>query len=183
MGLNRPAENYEHDTAPDSRLVESTSRSTFLRPAALSAPPATRSASVRTNRDGSYINPTDPETDYQKLAADVTYTPGEKWTVNFRYRMLNLDSDGPKNQTFNLQLRRFRSNRKVPVRQSIDIDRNNYAATVSYRPSRRLTFKGDYEREDTDRNHTGIRPSSVHLQVNPTHTGTYRATKRSTGSD
>ena len=45
--------------------------------------------------NGSYINPTDPETDYQKLAADVTYMPGEKWTMNFRYRMLDLDSDGP----------------------------------------------------------------------------------------
>ncbi len=72
---------------------------------------------------------------------------------------------------------------EVPVRQSIDIDRNNYAATVSYRPTRRLTLKGDYEREETDRNHTGHQLSSIHfVGARQTHTGTYRVTKRSTGS-
>ncbi len=106
--------------------------------------------------NGSDIKPIDTETDYQKLAADVTYTPSEKWTMNFRYRMLDLDNDGPNYQTSNYKFSGFVPTATAPVRQSIDIDRGHYAATISYRPTRRLTFKGDYEREDTDRNHTGI---------------------------
>ena len=38
---------------------------------------------------------------------------------------------------------------QIPVRESIDIERNNYAAFVSYRPSHRLTIKGDIEHENT----------------------------------
>jgi hypothetical protein len=82
--------------------------------------------------------------------------------MNFRYRMLELDTDGPAMQTSGwstagppgFDLGKFGP--QAPVRESIDIDRNNYAATVSYRPFRKLTFKGDYEREDTDRNYNGI---------------------------
>jgi hypothetical protein len=152
--LNRPAGEYEHDTTPDSRLIESTFK-VNLPPSGGFVSSASYTIGKRENEsNGSYINPTDPETDYQKLAADVTYTPGEKWTMNFRYRMLELDSDGPNYQTSIYNFSGFGT--EVPVRQSIDIDRNNYAATVSYRPTRRLTLKGDYERTDTDRNHTGI---------------------------
>jgi hypothetical protein len=169
INLFREAGDYDHDTAPDSKMIESTFK--------INLPPSggfVTSASYtfgkrENNADYDDLNGDDPETDYQKLVADVTYTPGEKWTVNFRYRMLELDSDGPAFQTsgwstagppgFDLGL----FGPEAPVRQSIDIDRNNYAATVSYRPSRRLTLKGDYERIDTDRNQTGI--SNFNSQV------------------
>ncbi len=176
--LYREAGNYDHDVAPDSRLVESTFKIN-LPPSGGFVSSASYTIGKRENNDSnvSGLSSDDPETDYQKLAADVTYTPGEKWTVNFRYRMLELDSDNPARQTsgwsttvppgpggFVLGL--FGST--APVRQSIDIDRNNYAATVSYRPSRRLTLKGDYERTDTDRNHNGKEQfSSAVPQDNP----------------
>ena len=161
--LDRPSGDYDHDVAPDSKLIESTFKIN-LPPSGGFVTSASYTIGKRENNDSnvSGLNSDDPETDYQKLAADVTYTPGEKWTINFRYRMLDLDSDGPTTQTsgwstagppgFNLG----QFGPQTPVRESIDIDRNNYAATVSYRPSRRLTFKGDYEREATDRSNTGI---------------------------
>jgi len=157
LALGRPAGDYDHNFAPDSKLVESTFKIN-LPPSGGFVTSASYTFGKRENEsDGSDVRPVDTETDYQKLAADVTYTPGEKWTVNFRYRMLELDSDGPSSQSSNVPGYTYSGfgDNNDPVRQSIDIDRNNYAATVSYRPSRRLTIKGDYEREDTDRNHTG----------------------------
>lgn len=152
--LGREANSYSHDTAPDSRLLES-SFTINLPPSGGFVTAASYTIGKRENESSLVgVSPTDPETDYQKLAADVTYTPGEHWTVNFRYRMLALDSDGPLIQNADNVPVRFGGN--LPVRQSIDIDRNNYAASINYRPSRRLTFKGEFEREDIDRNHTGI---------------------------
>ena len=158
FALGRPAGDYDHDFAPDSKMVESTFK-VNLPPSGGFVTAASYTIGKRENKSGgSDVRPVNTETDYQKLAADVTYTPGEKWTVNFRYRMLELDSDGPATQSSNVPLYSYSSfGSQVPVRESIDIDRNNYSATVSYRPSRRLTLKGDYEREDTDRNNTGIR--------------------------
>jgi len=160
--LDRPAGNYGHDVVPDSRLYESTFM-VSLPPSGGFVTSASYTIGKRENESNQAgLSSDDPETDYQKLAADVTYTPGEKWTMNFRYRMLELDTDGPAMQTSGwstagppgFDLGKFGP--QAPVRESIDIDRNNYAATVSYRPFRNLTFKGDYEREDTDRDYNGI---------------------------
>jgi hypothetical protein len=155
FGLGRPAGEYVHDKAPDSRLSEST----FM----INLPPSGGFVSTASYTFGKRENQSnldggsrkDPETDYQKLAADVSYTPGENWTVNFRYRMLDLDSDSPATLTEDALAFNNISN-PIPVRESIDIERNNYAAFVSYRPSRKLTLKGEFEYEDTDRNNTGI---------------------------
>jgi len=152
-----PPRELQHDETPDSKLTEST----FT----INLPPSggfTSSASYtfgkRENEsDLKTVTPVDPETDYQKLAADVTYTPGENWTFSFRYRMLDLDSDVPAMQTSDGVVSPANpfSFSGIPVRESIDIDRNNYAAFVSYRPSHRLTLKAEFEREDIDRSDTG----------------------------
>ncbi len=153
--LGRPPGEAIHDEAPDSRLYEST----FM----INLPPSGGFVSSASYTIGKRENQSnlpngyrkDPETDYQKLAADVTYTPGENWTVSFRYRMLDLDSDSPALLESNeLAFNNFGN--PISVRQSIDIERNNYAAYISYRPSHRLTFKGEFEYEDIERNHTGL---------------------------
>jgi hypothetical protein len=104
------------------------------------------------------VRPVDAETDYQKLTADITYTPGEHWTFSFRYRMLDLDNDVPAIQTSDGVVSPDNpfSFSGIPVRESVDIDRNNYAAFISYRPSHRLTLKAEFEREDIDRSNTGV---------------------------
>ncbi len=153
-----PPRTLEHDAIPESRLSETT----FM----INLPPSggfTSAASYtigqRENRSSVVgVTPTDPETDYQKLAADVTYTPGERWTFNLRYRMFELDSENPNLQNSNGVASPanpfFFSG--IPVRESIDIDRDNYAATAVYRPSGRLTLKGEYEREEIRRSDTGL---------------------------
>jgi len=153
--LGRPKGAYTHDTAPDSKLSESTF-TINLPPSGGFVSSASYTIGKRENdSEQTDFSREDPETDYQKLAADATYTPGENWTVNFRYRMLDLDSDSPATLTSgDLSFGSFGST--IPVRESIDIDRNNYAAFVSYRPSRRLTIKGEFEHEDIERTNTGI---------------------------
>ncbi len=107
--LGRPAGAYVHDDAPDSKLTEST----FM----INLPPSggfVSSASYTIGKRENQSNMAngyreDPETKYQKLAADATYTPGENWTVNFRYRMLDLDNDSPATLTSNqLALQQYR---------------------------------------------------------------------------
>lgn len=153
--LGRPAGEYIHDEAPDSKLSESTF-TINLPPSGGFVSSASYTIGKRENQSNlANGHRKDPKTDYQKLAADATYTPGENWTINFRYRMLDLDNDSPSSLTSNeLAFNNFGN--PISVRQSIDIDRNNYAAFVSYRPSHRLTLKGEFEYEDTERNHTGV---------------------------
>jgi len=153
-----PARSLEHSALPESKMSESA----FM----INLPPSggfTSSASFTIGKrenesDVAGVEPTDPESDYQKLTADVTYTPEEHWTFNFRYRMLDLDSDSITTQTSNgisSPANPF-SFSGVPVRQSMDLDRDNYAATVAYRPSRMVTIKGDFEREEIQRTNTGL---------------------------
>ncbi len=153
-----PPRELVHDDAPDSRLSESTFTINLPQSGGFVSS-ASYTIGKRENESNlKAVSPVDPETDYQKLAADVTYTPGENWTFSFRYRMLDLDSDVPGIQTSDGVASPanpfFFSG--IPVRESVDIDRNNYAAFVSYRPSYRLTLKAEFEREDIDRNNTGV---------------------------
>lgn len=165
-----PPRELIHDDAPDSTLSETTF-TINLPPSGGFVSSASYTIAKRENEsDLTTVSPVDAETDYQKLAADVTYTPGENWTFSFRYRMLDLDSDVPATQTSDGVASPanafFFSG--IPVRESIDIDRNNYATFISYRPSHRLTFKGEFEREDVERGNTGIGDASYlrrHLQA------------------
>ncbi len=153
--LGRDEGYYDHDVTPDSELSESTFM-VNLPPSGGFVTSASYTLGKRENNSSvTNVSPTDAETDYQKLAADVTYTPGERWTFNFRYRMFELDSDVPAFQTTNGST--TFNNGTVPVRESIDIDRDNYAAYISYRPSHKTTFKGEFEREVEERSDTGER--------------------------
>ncbi len=148
----------QHDKTPDSKLTESTF-TISLPPSGGFVSSASYTIGKRENKsDLRSVTPVDPETDYHKLAADVTYTPGEHWTFSFRYRMLDLDSDIPAIQTSDGVVSPANpfSFSGIPVRKSVDINRNNYAAFVSYRPSHRLTLKAEFEREEIDRSDTGL---------------------------
>lgn len=143
----RPAGFYEHDATPDSRFTQSTIKAHtalgggFVANASFSIGERTNESKLRD------VAPVDAETDFRKLASDVTYTPSANWTVNFRYRMLDLDQD-------NASQLAVPTPKTYKVRDSIDIDRNFYEASVAYRPTPRLTLKGDYRREDIHRSNT-----------------------------
>ena len=144
---------YLHDETPDAKLTESTFMINLPTSGGFVSSASYTFGKRESESDLNLVSPVDAETDYQKLSADSTYTPGEKWTFNFRYRMLDIDSDVPSSQVSDGS---SSFNGEIPVRESIDIDRDNYAAYVSYRPTHRLTIKGEFEREDIKRSNTGV---------------------------
>jgi hypothetical protein len=144
---------YLHDETPDAKLTESSFMINLPTSGGFVSSASYTFGKRESESDLSVVSPVDAETEYQKLSADATYTPGEKWTFNFRYRMLDLDSDVPSTQVSDGA---SSFNGEIPVRDSIDIDRDNYAAYVSYRPTHHLTIKGEFEREDIRRSNTGV---------------------------
>ncbi len=150
--LWRSPGDYLHDETPDSKLTESSFIINLPTSGGLVSSASYTFGKRESESELRGVNPVDAETRYQKLAADASYTPGEHWTFNFRYRMLELDNDLPATQVSDGVLS---FNGEIPVRESIDIDRDSYAAYVSYRPTRQLTFKGEFEREDIKRSNTG----------------------------
>lgn len=139
-----------HDSVPDSRITESTLKlHTDLSGGIVGA--ASFSIGQRKNRTDlspTEANPVESDTDFYKGAGDLTWIPNPSWTFNFRYRLIDLDNDN--NDTINISGINPSTN-PIPVRENIDLRRNNYITTVSYRPINSLTLKGEFEREDIHR--------------------------------
>lgn len=141
---------YQHDDSPDSRFTQSTLKAHTTLGGGFVA-----NASVAVGQRESDASLTDviydtAKTDFRKLASDVTYIPSTKWTLNLRYRGLDLDQDNPSSVESTGTL-----HESFAVRDSLDIERNLYEASLSYRPSPLLTLKGKYHREDIHRSNTG----------------------------
>jgi hypothetical protein len=146
----RPPGDYQHDEDPDSRLTETSIKMhTSLSGGVVAA--ASFAIGERENRSDLAGQPSgadgvEAETDYYKAAGDVTYIPSPKWTLNFRYRLLDLDTDNP--ETVAAYGDEFN------VRENVDLRRANHEAIIAYRPTRHLTFKGEYQLEDLHRGNT-----------------------------
>jgi opacity protein-like surface antigen len=163
--------NYEHSEDPDSNLKEMTLRLNTA-PSGGLVGSASFTIGERENRsDLTSVAPVDAETDYYKTTADVTYAPNQNWTVNLRYRLLDLDSDNTSwiDDTA-AGINAFRG--PVAVRESMDVTRAWYEAVASYRPTRHLTLKGELRREEIDRSNTGApvahNSSTTPITINPT---------------
>ncbi|MEJ2201214.1 MAG: MtrB/PioB family outer membrane beta-barrel protein, partial [Desulfuromonadaceae bacterium] len=142
---------YPHDDTPDSRLTATTVKVSTSPSGGLVAAAAFTMGRKENLADlGPYIESVDADTNFTKSCADVTYIPHPKLTLNFRYRMLDQDSNIPSQLTL-LQA----TPQTVPVRESIDLERASYFAKASYRPSNRLTLMAEYERKDIHRSQTG----------------------------
>ena len=147
----------QHDEVPDSRLTQSTVKMhTSLAGGFVGA--ATFSLGKRENlSDLSDVYPVKSETDFRKAAGDVTYIPSPGLTLNFRYRLIDLDNDNTNliNAEGLVVYNTDVDHNPVDVRENIDLTRASYAAAVSYRPSRRVTLKGNFERVEIHRDNTG----------------------------
>jgi len=147
----------EHDEDPDSKIYSGTVKAnTSLAGSVVGA--ASFTIGKRENQsDLEDVNPVDAETDFKKMAGDFTFMPTVKWTLNFRYRLLDLDTDnnGQINADGLILFAPMVDHNPVPVRDSMDLRRSKYEATLTYRPNRKLTLKGDYQREDIHRSDTG----------------------------
>jgi hypothetical protein len=147
----RPAGSYQHDAVPDSKLTELTLRANTA-PSGGLVGSANFTLGKRENQsDGGSVVPVKAETDYLKTSADATYTPSENWTFNFRYRLLDMDSS---NSNYLSSYDSLNTN-PLAVRDSVDLTRSWYEALVNYRPSKRLTIKAEWRREEIDRSDTG----------------------------
>lgn len=150
----RPAGDYLHDVVPDSRFVETKVQANTAIDGGLVGM-ASLSVGERENR--SDLDTVEAEMRFCKASGDVSYTPGEHWTVNFRYRLLDLDTEKA-DQISSEGLNPERQ--PVSIRATPRVQRGFYATSVSYRPVRALTLKADYNREDIERDTTG--PASEH---------------------
>jgi hypothetical protein len=155
---------YEHDEDPDSRVKEATLRLNTA-PSGGLVGSASFTIGERENRsDLASVGPIDAKIDYTKTAADVTYTPNQHWTMNLRYRLLDMDSDNS-DVLYDNPEGAFTS--PLPVRDSMDITRAWYEAVVNYRPSPRLSLKAEVRVEDIDRSDTGEEAHPFHSSTPP----------------
>jgi hypothetical protein len=157
---NRFAGDYQHDAIPDARLVQTTVKlHTSLAGGVVGG--ASASLGQRENQgDLSDVQGVKAETDFRKLAGDLSVSTSPRWSANFRYRMLDLDSS---NSSFLTSAGAAVSNNILPqatrspdpVREAIDFSRSTYSAGVSLRPLPLLIFKGDYQLEEVRRDQVG----------------------------
>jgi hypothetical protein len=152
---------YQHDVHPESRLVQGTLQvNTALSGGLTGAASAT--AGKRENRSQvTDVRPIESETRFWKVASDVTYTPGERWLVAFRYRLLDLDNTNTDHISADGLIRSYppfvpvTPRPAVQVRDNVDITRAFYQASITYRPVRAFSLRGDFRREDIKRGNTG----------------------------
>jgi len=163
--------NYEHSEDPDSTLKELTLRLNTAPSGGVVGSASFTVGERENNSDLTSVAPVDAETDYYKTTADVTYTPSQNWTASLRYRLVDLDSDNSRKIYDTVPgINAFKS--PVDVRESMDITRAWYEAIVNYRPSKHLTLKGEFRREEIDRSNTGEptthSSSPTPITINPT---------------
>ncbi len=159
--LNRFAGNYQHDAVADSRLVQTTVKlHTSLAGGVVAG--ASASLGQRKNQgDLSDVQGVRAETDFHKLAGDLSISTSPRWSASFRYRMLDLDSRNSSTLTTAgaayTDLTTFvkAPRGSDPVRDSIDFSRSTYSAGLSLRPLPLVIFKGDYQLEDLRRDQVG----------------------------
>lgn len=146
----RPAGSQVHDEDPDSRLVSSTLKAhTSLSGGVVGAASFTIGKRENQSELGRVV-PVESETDFRKLAGDLTWIPAAAWTFNFRYRMLDQDNSNSSQVTLLYPSSTVTSD----VRDNVDLTRASYQARVTYRPTRKLTLKGEFQHEEIHRGNT-----------------------------
>jgi len=147
----RNAGNYQHDSIPDSRHYAHTLSVHTSLSGGLVAGGMVSLGSMENRSRLLDVSPVRSKTDYWKAAGDLTLIPIKELTFNFRYRILDMDSDNPDQ----LQVTGLPSS-PIDVRDSIDLVRATYSARASYRPDVRFTLQGEFEREEVERGNTGV---------------------------
>lgn len=158
---NRFAGEYQHDASPDVQLVQTTVKMhTSLAGGVVGGGSA--SLGQRKNQgDLSDVQGVRAETDFRKLAGDLNVSTSPRWSANFRYRMLDLDSSNSASLTstgaaFTVPNTTNKENRESDsVRDALDFSRSTYSAQLSLRPFPLVIVKGDYQLEAVRRDQVG----------------------------
>lgn len=140
------AGSYPHDETPDSTLKEVTLKVSTAPSGSLVGGASFTVGQRENHSDLALEGPIKAETDFTKATADLTYTPGDKWTYSLRYRRLDMDHDNSD------RLSRYAGQEAdFPAREAIDIERAWYEMVVNYQPRRSLTLKAELRTEDIER--------------------------------
>lgn len=154
----RAAGSYQHDENPDATFTQSTVKAQTNLGGGFVAN-ASFSLGKRENESDLFdVAPIKAKTDFRKLASDITYSPSANWTMNFRYRLLDIDQSNNDRITASGAVIPFTfppASRSFDVRDNPDITRAFYEASVAFRPTSKTTIKGDYRREEIHRSDTG----------------------------
>jgi len=147
---------YQHDETPDSRYTQSTLKAHSTLGGGFFAN-ASVAVGIRENNSSlDDVSPVAAETDFRKLASDITYIPSSEWTFNLRYRRLDLDQSNVSaiGGAGYHEYADPATPRTFTVRNNIDLERSYYETSFSYRPIPSLALKGNYHREDIHRSDT-----------------------------
>jgi hypothetical protein len=93
----------------------------------------------------------------QNMAGDIAYTPCGWFTLALKYRRQEVDNNNPAAIFSAFDVSRF-----VAVRPALDTSKDTITTTLSVRPSRLLTFKGEFKGEFLHRdNVSAVQSASV----------------------
>ncbi len=167
----------QHNEYPDSRLISNTIKlHTSLSGGLVGA------ASYTYGKRENLSNLTDIRganqavTTFQNVAGDMTYTPCGEFSLALKYRRQQVDNDNP---TTLVSL--FAVSPLVAARPSIDTAKDTMTATLSLRPVKLLTLKGEFKGEFLHRDNVSAvqSASSWYLPENTDrYTGTFSILSR-----
>jgi|GEM_PF-888250 len=157
---------YQHSEDPESTLLQSTVKVRTALSGGLVGEGAYTYGLRKNNSKLSELDNLTVESNYQKVASDISYTPVESLTLRLRFRLLDLNTDTPSaisaayirtaNTTWPVALPVAPDTTiAFPVRENIDLTRYQYAASATWRPIKKLTIKGDAQREIIYRSNIG----------------------------
>lgn len=152
----RLSDTYPHNLIPDLESSSDTIRMHTSYTGRIVAS-GTYTTGGKENRDSG------ARTGYWNAAGDLTLTPIKGLAIFFRYRHYDLTNENPDRVTMTGQTHTYVYN----VRDSISSQKDVMSGAVRYRATERMTIKGEYSVEKTER-WIGVSSATMPLDVPPT---------------
>ncbi|MBI1920175.1 MAG: hypothetical protein HYS23_03735 [Geobacter sp.] len=158
---NNPRDNQEHNVDPDSRLLSHTIKlHTSMTGGLVGAFSYTHSTRESINELKDVSLNTRPENRLQNIAGEIVYTPRTWFSMAARFRHQEIDSDNVTVVSSQYPA--------IIAKPQVDSQKEIARVTLSLRPHRLLTLKGEYRGEFVHRDNTGYWPDL------PEHTDIHR---------
>ncbi len=166
-----PGQGYQHDEDPESQLIAGTARVSTSYAGGLNGALAFTMAR-RENKSQLFDvfafggGELESVTDYYKASGDFTWMPSATWTMNLRYRMLDVDNTNTEQIDVTNIYGDSADYDNATVRDNPDFVRHWSNAKLAFRPSKKLTTYVEYTRQDVKREHTGSPADFVGQAIN-----------------
>lgn len=161
----------EHNENPDSRMISHTIKlHTSLAGGLVGAASYTYGKRENLSNLTDIAGANQVVATFQNMAGDVTYMPCGEFSAAFKYRRQQMDNDNPA-----AVISLFATSPLTGVRPSLDTVKDTLTATLSLRPIKRLTVKGEYKGEFSHRDNVSAVQSSSTWSLpenSEKHTGT-----------